>query len=112
MKHDDVDFELNDNGKSYVQVDDDLRLIMSPRNWQLQKLLIAQSDTKSQKKGTETWSSFRYYMTLENALKDIIHIKTSRQFFKSSEGMLKANEAVINSIKEAFSPEYKITKTN
>lgn len=113
MKHnDDVDFELNDNGKSYVQVDDDLRLIMSPRNWQLQKLLIAQSDTKSQKKGAENWSSFRYYMTLESALKDIVHIKTSKQFFNSAQAMLKANEAVISGLVKAFSPEYTITKVD
>jgi hypothetical protein len=104
------EFELADEGKSYVEVDNDLRLLMSPRNWQLQKKLVAQSDTKAQKKGDVNWVSFKYYVTLNSALKDLIHIKMSKEVFNSAETMLKAHEKVINDIKQVFYPEYKIER--
>lgn len=112
MKQDNdiIEYELKDDGKSYVQIDDDLRLLMSPRNWQLQKKLVAQSDTKSQNKGDVTWASFKYYMTLQSALKDIIHISTSKEFFNSAQTMLNANERVINKLSKAFSPEYELVE--
>lgn len=109
MKLDDVDFELADEGKSYIIIDDDMRLVMSPRNWQLQKKLVAGSDTKTQKKGDVSWASFKYYMTLESAINDIIHIKTSKEFFNTAEGLLKANEKVVKEVCKAFSPTYTIT---
>jgi hypothetical protein len=104
------EFELDDEGKSYVQVDDDMRLIMSPRNWQLQKKIIAQSDTKNQKKGDETWISFKYFLTLESALNTIVHIKTAKEFFNDARTMQEANKKVINEIVKAFSPVYEIKK--
>ena len=109
MKSDDVEYELDDKGKSYVEVGDDLRLLMSHRNWQLQKRMVAQSDTKKQKKGDVNWSSFRYYITLQGALKDIIHIRTSKVFFKDAQGLIDANNKVIKELCQVFSPEYEIT---
>ena len=108
MKKDDVEFELDDKGKSYVMIDDDMRLLMSPRNWQLQKRLIAQTDTPSQKKGDVNWTSFKYYITLQGALKDIIHIRTSKIFFNDAQGLVRANNKVITELCQAFSPEFEI----
>lgn len=108
MKQDEVDFELSEEGKSFVMIGDDMRLTMSPRNWQLQKKMIAQSDTKNQKAGDVTWTSFRYYTRFESALNDIVHINTSKEFFNDARGLLEANAKVIKQLKDAFAPEYEI----
>lgn len=107
-QNDEIEFELTDEGKSYIQVDDEFRVLMSLRNWQLQKKTVAQSDTKSQKKGDVSWTAFRYYMTLESCLNDLVHIKTSKVFFNDAQTMLEANAKVIKEISDAFSPTYKI----
>ena len=101
------EYELKDTGKSFVVLDDDTRLLMSPRNWQLQNKLIAKANSKEP--GKVTWSSHRYYTTLESALKDIIHIKTSQEVFKTATELLEANQRVINKLKEAFLPTYTLT---
>lgn len=106
MKTEDIDYELAEEGKSYIVIDDELRLTMSARNWQLQKKLVANTDTKLQKKGDVSWTSFRYYMSLENALKDIIHIKTSKEFFNDAKGLIEANAKVIKQLSKAFNQDY------
>ena len=102
------EFELQDEGKSYVQISDDMRLSMSPRNWQLQKKLVAQSDTNNQSKGDTSWVSFKWYTQLDSALKDIIHINTSKEFFNDATSFIQANNKVINDIKKAFTPDYNL----
>ena len=110
MKTEQDDFELNDEGKSFINVSDDMRLTMTARNWQLQKKLIAGSDTKAQKKGDINWSSFRYYMTLESALNDVIHIMTSKESFNDAKGLLQANAKVIKHIVSVFNADYELVK--
>ena len=105
-----IEDDLSDEGKSYVQIDADFRVLMGMRNWQLQKKIVAQSDTKAQKKGDIQWSSFRYYMTLQGCLNDLVHIKTSNIFFNDSQTMLAANAKVIAEIRAAFSPHYTVSE--
>ena len=71
------EFELDDSGKSYIEVDEDLRLLMTHRNWQLQKKLVAKENARVV--GKVTWQSFRYYTSLNGALKDLVHIKIKRE---------------------------------
>ena len=110
MKTENDDFELNDEGKSFINVSDDMRLVMTARNWQLQKKLIAGSDTKTQKKGDINWSAFRYYMTLDSALNDIIHIMTSKEIFNDAKGLIEADAKVIKHISSVFSANYELIK--
>ena len=110
MKKDEEIFELADEGKSYIEIDDEFRLLMSPRNWQLQKKIIAKSDTDSQKAGDVSWASFNWFMTLESALKTILHIKVSKTKFNDVQSFLKANEKAIKELSAALSPEYKTIK--
>lgn len=98
-----IEYDLEDEGKSFIPVDDSLRLIISPRNWQLQKL------HHSQKEG-DVWSSFRYYVSLNSALKDIIHIKLAKESFNSAKTFLDASDRVINDLASKFSPQYEIRK--
>lgn len=100
------DFELDDNGKSYIMIDDSMRLAISSRNWQLQKKQIALTGKEA---GKVSWIAFRYYTSLQSALNDIVHIKTAQENFKTVQGLIEANTKVINELVEAFSPEYKIT---
>ena len=100
------EFELDDSGKSYIQFDDELRLLMSPRNWQLQKKLISKEQAKEV--GKVTWQTFRYYMTLQGALKDLVHIKIAKEKFSTVNEFVEANTKVINEIKKAFFPDYTI----
>lgn len=100
---DEIEYDLDDEGKSFLPVDDTLRLVMSPRNWQLQKL-------HHSKKDGEVWSSFRYYVSLNSALKDIMHIKLAKESFNSAKSFLAASDAVINDITNKFTPQFKIKK--
>jgi hypothetical protein len=105
-----MEHELIGEGKSYVLIDDTTRLLMSPRNWQLQYKVTAKE--KSKTPGKVSWESFRHYMTLESALKDLIHIKTSEETFKNATELLEANSRVVKRIVEAFTPQYKIELVN
>ena len=100
------EFELDDNGKSYIMIDDATRLTITPRNWQLQKKQIAGNDSKEA--GKVTWTAFRYYVSLQSALNDVIHIKTASENFRSVQGLLDANAKVIKELTDALSPEYKV----
>lgn len=100
-----TEFELDDNGKSYIEIDETMRLSISPRNWQLQKKQTAKIGKQA---GVTTWTAFRYYMTLQGALNDIIHIKTAQENFRSVQGLIDANAKVINNLSQAFSPDYEI----
>jgi hypothetical protein len=94
--------ELDDNVKSFIPVTKDMRLSMSPRNWQLQR--------KRMNKGVEEWEGFRYYMTLENAVKDIIHVGISKENFDSLASYAQAQNKVLKHIAKQLSPEYKLEK--
>lgn len=100
----DEEYELEDDGKSFLPVDDTLRLLVSPRTWQLQKLNVSKKDN------SETWQSFRYYTSLNNALKDIIHIRLAKESFNSAKTFLEASERVINDVAQKFSPQYEVRK--
>jgi hypothetical protein len=102
------EFELSDEGKSYVPIDDSTRLAITPRNWQLQKKTVALTGKNA---GTTTWTAFRYYTGLESALKDIVHIKTAQESFRSAQGLIEANQRVIDGLVEAFSPHYHISRS-
>lgn len=99
----DIEYQLEDEGKSFIPIDETTRLAISPRNWQLQKL-------HKSKKGEDTWSAFRYYVSLNNALKDIVHIKLAKESFNSANTFLEASNKVINDISSKFSPSYEIRK--
>lgn len=99
------EFELEDEARSYIQIDDEMRLAITSRNWQLQKKSIAQS---GKNEGKVTWLAFRYYTSLQNALNDIQHIKLAQQTFKTAQGMLEANHKVLAEISKAFAPQYTI----
>ena len=101
------EFELSDEGKSYVPIDENTRLAITPRNWQLQK---KQEALTGKNAGQVTWTAFRYYVSLESALKDIVHIKTAQESFRTAQGLLEANTKVINELAKAFSPAYKIAE--
>ena len=98
-----IEYDLEDEGKSFIPIDDSLRLIISPRNWQLQKL-------HHSKKEGDVWASFRYYVSLNSALKDIAHIKLAKESFNSAKTFLEASNRVINDISNKFSPEHEIRK--
>jgi len=100
------DYELDDNGKSYIMIDETTRLTITPRNWQLQKKQIA--GEKSKEAGQVSWVAFRYYTSLQNALKDVIHIKTSNENFKSVQELIEANSRVIKELSDALYPDYKL----
>ena len=102
------EFELDDSGKSFIEVDDELRLLMTHRNWQLQKKLIAKENAKVV--GKVTWQSFRYYTSLNGALKDLVHIKLSREKFSSLHELIEANNRVFEEMKQVFLPDYTIEK--
>lgn len=101
------EFELNDEAKSYIPMDAETRLAITPRNWQLQKRNVAITGKKA---GEISWTTFRYYTSLESALKDIVHIKTAQESFRTATGLLEANARVIKEISRAFSPQYEITE--
>ena len=111
MDQADNDFELSDEGKSFVMINSDMRLTMSPRNWQLQKKTVAKTTTKNQKEGEILWTSFMYFTSFDTALKHTVHINTAREFFKDAQGLAKANAKVIKHLTALFSPEYVITST-
>ena len=94
--------ELDDNVKSFIPVTKELRLSLSPRNWQLQRKRVV--------KGIDEWKSFRYYMTLESAVKDVIHVGLSKENFNSLATYAEAQNRVIKYIAKQLSPEYKIEK--
>lgn len=100
------DYELDDNGKSYIMIDDTTRLTITPRNWQLQKKQVAGNDSKEV--GKVTWTAFRYYVSLQSALNDVIHIKTANENFKSVQELIDANAKVIKELSAALYPEYKL----
>ena len=100
------EFELDDNGKSYIMIDDATRLTITPRNWQLQKKQIAGNDSKEA--GKVTWTAFRYYVSLQSALNDVIHIKTANENFKSVQELIDANAKVVKDLSDALYPEYKL----
>lgn len=102
------DFELNDEAKSYVPIDANMRLAITARNWQLQKRTVAGDDSKNP--GKETWTSFRYYTSFNGALNDIVHIKLAQETFRTAKGMLEANARVIDSLSMAFAPQYTINE--
>jgi|SRR5215217_5421601 len=99
------EFELSDDGKSYVPIDDTTRLLITARNWQLQKKNVAKSGEDT---GKVTWTAFRYYTSLQNALNDIVHIKTAQETFKTAQGLIEANKRVIDGLVKSFSPDYSI----
>ena len=76
------EFELDDSGKSY-----NARVV-----------------------GKVTWQSFRYYTSLNGALKDLVHIKLSREKFSSLHELIEANNRVFEEMKQVFLPEYIIEK--
>jgi len=100
------EFELDDNAKSYIDIDSDYRLVMSQRNWQLAKKMVAGENAKNA--GEISYSSFRYYTTLSSAIKDIIHIKLASEKFKTLEGLVDAQAKVINEVSQALNPTYTI----
>jgi hypothetical protein len=100
------EFELTDEAKSYLPIDQDLRLAITGRNWQLQKRNIAGNDSKTP--GKETWASFRYYTSLKSALTDIVHIKVAQETFRSAQGLIEANTRVIDGICKALSPKLEV----
>jgi hypothetical protein len=102
------EFELDDNGKSYILIDESTRLCITPRNWQLQKKQIAGKDSKEV--GKVTWTAFRYYLSLQSALNDIVHIKTAQEDFKSVQGLIEANAKVISALSKSLSPTYVISE--
>jgi|APLak6261667474_1056061.scaffolds.fasta_scaffold01104_6 hypothetical protein len=102
------EFELDDNGKSYILIDDTTRLTITPRNWQLQKKQIAGKDSKEV--GKVTWTAFRYYVSLQSALNDVIHIKTAQEDFKSVQELIEANAKVVNALSKSLSPTYVISE--
>jgi hypothetical protein len=102
------DFELDDNGKSYVMIDESMRLCITPRNWQLQKKQIAGKDSKEV--GKVSWTAFRYYVSLQSALNDVVHIKTAQEDFKSIQGLIEANAKVISALSKSLSPTYEISE--
>ena len=100
------DYELDDNGKSYIMIDDTTRLTITPRNWQLQKKQVA--GEKSKEAGQVTWTAFRYYVSLQSALNDVIHIKTANENFKSVQELIDANAKVVKELSDALYPDYKL----
>ena len=102
MRKEEEIVELDDNGKSYLPINKDMRLTMSPRNWQLQKRRVV--------KEVEEWTAFRYYISLDSALKDIIHINISKENFNSIDSFAQAQNKVIRHITKLFAPEYKVEK--
>jgi len=102
------EFELDDNAKSFIDIDDDYRLVMSSRNWQLAKKQVA--GEKSKTAGEITYISFRYYTTLGSAIKDLIHIKLAESKFKTLQGFAEAQQKVINEISAALKPTYEISE--
>ena len=84
-----------------------MRLAISQRNWQLQKLVINQEGKDA---GKEQWISFRFYISLESALKDVVHINTSKEKFNSIPTLIRANTTVIEELSKALSPHYKLEK--
>ena len=100
------DFELDDEGNSFVEINDSMRLLISPRNWQLQKKKVAKGNSKTP--GAVSWTSFRYYVSLTSAINDIIHINVAKEVFKDINGMIEANKKVVKEIQEIFSPTYSI----
>ena len=102
MRKEEEIIELDDNGKSFLPVGKDMRLLLSARNWQLQKKRVV--------KDVEEWSSFRYYVSMDSALKDLIHIGLSKENFNSMDSFLQAQNKVIKNITKLFAPEFKVTK--
>jgi hypothetical protein len=102
------EFQLDDNGKSFIIIDETMRLCITPRNWQLQKKKVAGKDSK--KAGEISWEGFRYYVSLQNALNDIVHIMTSAEDFNSVQGLLDANQRVITELSRTLSPKYTINE--
>ena len=102
MRKEEEIIELDDNGKSFLPVGKDMRLLLSARNWQLQKKRVV--------KDVEEWSSFRYYVSMDSALKDLMQIGLSKENFNSMDSFLQAQNKVIKNITKMFSPEYKLTK--
>lgn len=102
------DYELDDNGKSYIMIDETTRLTITPRNWQLQKKQVA--GEKSKEAGQVTWTAFRYYVSLQSALNDVIHIKTAQEDFKSVQELIEANAKVISALSKSLSPNYVISE--
>lgn len=88
---------MNDEeGQSYVQIDEKLRLSMTLTGWQLQK-------KRETKKGIK-WHSYRYYSSLESALRDLMYIKLSQELFTDTKTMMEANQKVIRQISSVFKP--------
>jgi hypothetical protein len=104
------EIELEEVGESYIVIDENMRLLMTTRNFQLQKKIVAKSDTENQKAGDVSWSSFNWFTSLDSAFKTIIRIKVSKHNFNDLQGLVEANTKVINELKQAFLPDYVITK--
>jgi hypothetical protein len=102
------EYELDDGGTSYIQISADMRLLMAHRNWQLQKRFVRGEKSKDANK--VVWTSFRYYMSLESALNDIIQIKTASEVFKDVKGLIAANKKVVEELKKLFYPKYTISE--
>jgi len=104
------EIELEEVGESHIVIDESMRLLMTTRNFQLQKKIVAKSDTDKQKAGDVSWSSFNWFTSLDSALKTIIRIKVSKQNFNDVQGLIEANAKVINELRQVFLPDYVITK--
>ncbi len=63
--------------------------------------------------GAIRWVSFRYYMTLQGALKDITHItRHQKRNLTRLTGYYRLNARVIKGLIKAFSPNFEITLVN
>ena len=99
--------DLDDVGESYISINDNMRLLISPRNWQLQKKVVAKENSKVA--GKVSWVSFRYYVSLSSAINDIIHISVAKELFKDVNGLIVATNKVVQDLQEKFSPTYTIS---
>lgn len=102
MIKEEVIIDLDDTGKSFIPVTKDLRLSLSLRNWQLQR--------RRTNKGVEEWEGYRFYMTLDSAIKDIIHVGISKENFDSLSSYAAAQNKVIKHLVKQLAPEYKLEK--
>ena len=97
--------EETDIPKSYIDVDENYRLALSGRNWQIQSKSVPLTGKLA---GKPIYTSFSHHMSLESALTTLMRIKLSKEKFNTLQGLVEANNRVLASINEALSPTYKL----